>query len=199
MSTIGEAYLQIVPSMEGIQNEITQAMGGVGTASSASFGSNFASGLSSVGKVGAAAIGATTAATTALVGGMVSATSSVAEYGDNIDKMSQKMGISAQAYQEWEAVMQHSGTSMESLQSSMKSMANAAENGNEAFERLGISEEEVASLSQEELFARVISGLQDMGEGTERTYLAGQLLGRGATELGEIGRASCRERVSRRV
>ena len=184
--TIGEAYLQIRPSMDGIQNEITSAMGGIGEASAGSFGSRFASGLSSVGRVGLAAAATTAAATTALVGGMVSATSSVAEYGDNIDKMSQKMGISAEAYQEWEAVMQHSGTSMESLRSSMRSMANAVENGNEAFQRLGISEEEVASLSQEDLFARVISGLQDMEAGTERTYLAGQLLGRGANELGAL-------------
>lgn len=184
--TIGEAYLQIRPSMDGIQNEITSAMGGIGESSGSTFGSRFASGLSSVGRIGAAAVATTAAATTALVGGMVSATSSVAEYGDNIDKMSQKMGISAEAYQEWEAVMQHSGTSMESLQASMRSMANAVENGNEAFQRLGISEEEVASLSQEDLFARVISGLQDMEAGTERTYLAGQLLGRGANELGAL-------------
>ena len=38
----------------------------------------------------------------------------IAEYGDNIDKMSQKMGISAEAYQEWDAVLQHSGASIES-------------------------------------------------------------------------------------
>ena len=184
--TIGEAYLQIRPSMDGISSEITSAMGGIGESSGRTFGSKFTSGLSSVGRAGIAAVATTAAATTALVGGMVSATASVAEYGDNIDKMSQKMGISAEAYQEWEAVMQHSGTSMESLQSSMRSMANAVENGNEAFQRLGISEEEVASLSQEDLFARVISGLQDMEAGTERTYLAGQLLGRGANELGAL-------------
>ena len=184
--TIGEAYLQIRPSMDGIQNEITSAMGGIGESSGSTFGSRFASGLSSVGRIGAAAVATTAAATTALVGGMVSATSSLAEYGDNIDKMSQKMGISAEAYHEWEAVMQHSGTSMESLQTSMRSMTNAVESGNEAFQRLGISEEEVASLSQEDLFARVISGLQDMEAGTERTYLAGQLLGRGANELGAL-------------
>jgi hypothetical protein len=57
----------------------------------------------------------------------------VASYGDNIDKMSQKMGMSASAYQEWDAVMQHSGTSMETMKSSMKTLANAAETGNDAF------------------------------------------------------------------
>lgn len=110
----------------------------------------------------------------------------VAEYGDSIDKMSQKMGISAQAYQEWDAVMQHSGTSMESLKASMKTLATAAENSNEAFATLGITEEQIANMSNEELFGEVITKLQEMGESTERTYLASQLLGRGATELGAL-------------
>ena len=100
--------------------------------------------------------------------------------------MSQKMGISAEAYQEWEAVMQHSGTSMETLKASMKTMASQAQKNNEAFQALGITEEEVATLSQEDLFGKVIEGLQGMEEGTERTYIAGQLLGRGATELGAL-------------
>lgn len=184
--TIAEAYVQIKPSMEGISSELESALGSAGSSGASSFSSGFSSALSGLGKVGAVAVGAATAATGALVGNIVSATSSVAEYGDNIDKMSQKMGISATAYQEWEAVMQHSGTSMETLKASMKTMASAAESGNEAFEKLGISQEEVASLSQEDLFSKVIAGLQDMGEGTERTYLAGQLLGRGATELGAL-------------
>ena len=185
-NTIGEAYIQIKPSMKGISSELEQALGGAGSAGAKSFGGGFSSALSSIGKVGAAAVGMATAATGALVGNLVSATSEVASYGDNVDKMSQKMGISAQAYQEWEAVMQHSGTSMETLKASMRTMASAAETGKEAFEQLGISQEEVANLSQEDLFARVISGLQELGEGSERTYLAGQLLGRGATELGAL-------------
>ena len=185
-NTIGKAYIQIKPSMKGISSELEQALGGAGSAGAKSFGGGFSSALSSIGKVGAAAVGMATAATGALVGNLVSATSEVASYGDNVDKMSQKMGISAQAYQEWEAVMQHSGTSMETLKASMRTMASAAETGKEAFEQLGISQEEVANLSQEDLFARVISGLQELGEGSERTYLAGQLLGRGATELGAL-------------
>ena len=150
------------------------------------FGSKFKAGVGTAMKVGGAAIAAVGAAAVATGSAIVKATGEVAAYGDNIDKMSQKMGISIEAYQEWDAVMQHSGTSMESLKASMKTMANAAENGNEAFQQLGISEEEVATLSQEDLFDRVITGLQNMEEGTERTYIASQLLGRGATELGAL-------------
>lgn len=144
-------------------------------------------------KVGAAAVAGVAAAAVGAGTAIYKATGEVAAYGDEIDKMSQKMGISAEAYQEWDAVMQHSGTSMESLKASMKTMASAAEKGNEAFEKLGISEEEVANLSQEDLFDRVISGLQNMEEGTERTYIASQLLGRGATELGALLNTSAEE------
>lgn len=114
------------------------------------------------------------------------AISSTAEYADNIDKMSQKMGMSAEAYQEWSAVLEHSGTSIEALKPSMKTLATQAEKNSDAFQKLGISEKEVASLSQEDLFARTIEGLQQMEEGTERTALTSQLLGRGATELGAL-------------
>ena len=112
--------------------------------------------------------------------------SQTAAYGDNIDKMSQKMGLSTDAYQEWDFIMQHCGTSIEALKPSMKTLANAAQDGKEEFEKLGISQEQLATLSQEDLFALTISRLQDMEEGTERTAIASALLGKGATELGAL-------------
>lgn len=142
--------------------------------------------LATAAKAGAVALAAVTAAAAGATRALVSGVNEVAEYGDNIDKMSQKMGISAEAYQEWDAVMQHSGTSMESLKVGMKTLANAVENGNEAFERIGITQEQIASMNQEELFAATIEGLQNVSDETERMYLAGQLLGRGATELGPL-------------
>lgn len=135
-------------------------------------------GVAAFAAVGTAAVGAGTA--------LVKGAGEVAVYGDNIDKMSQKMGLSAQAYQEWDAVMQHSGTSMETMKASMKTLANAAETGSDAFEKLGISQEELASMSQEQLFERTISALQNVEDETQRTYLAGKTLGRGATELGAL-------------
>lgn len=116
-----------------------------------------------------------------------------AEYGDNIDKMSQKMGLSSDAYQEWDFIMQHCGTSIDSLQSGMKTMATAAETGSDAFAQLGISQEQIASMSQEDLFSATIAALQNVTDETERTYLAGKLLGRGATELGPLLNMSAEE------
>ena len=150
-------------------------------------------GLSKVGSVAKGAMGAAVAGVGALAAGVgivstkfVHATADVAEYGDNIDKMSQKMGLTAEAYQEWDAVMQHSGTSMESMKASMKTLANAAETGNEAFEKIGITQQDLANMSQQDLFEATIAGLQNIEDTTERTYLAGKLLGKGATELGAL-------------
>lgn len=137
-------------------------------------------------KGAAVGVAAITTATAAVGGAFVKATGSVAEYGDHIDKMSQKMGLSAEKYQEWDAILQHSGTSIDTMKASMKTLANAVESGNEAFQRIGLTQEQIANMSQEELFEATISGLQNVEDTTERTYLAGKLLGRGATELGAL-------------
>lgn len=189
MATVGTAYVQIVPSAEGIkgniESQLTPAMSAAGT----SAGGAFSSAMGGAAKAGLIALGATvTVAKAGVAAGkaMYGAAADAAAYGDNIDKMSQKMGLSIEAYQEWDAIMQHSGTSIESMQASMKTLANAVETGNGAFERLGMTEEEISQMSNEDLFASTITALQNVDNETERTYLAGQLLGRGATELGAL-------------
>ncbi len=193
MSKIATAYVQIEPTFSGVKSKIESEMGGAGESGGKSFGSGFAKvmggaggAVASAGKIMAGAVAAGGTALAGLGASFVSATGDIASYGDNIDKMSQKMGLSAEAYQEWDAVMQHSGTSMETMKSSMKTLANAAEGGNKAFEALGISQEQIANMSQQDLFEATIAGLQGVEDTTQRTYLAGQLLGRGATELGAL-------------
>ena len=167
------------------KSEYTQGLADAET-EAGGFKSRVGSALGTAGKVGAAAFTALATGTAAATTAMVAGARETAAYGDNIDKMSQKMGISAEAYQEWDAILQHSGTSIEALKTSMKTLAQQAQQGSDAFQKLGISEQEVATLSQEDLFSRVISGLQGMEEGTERTALTAELLGRGATELGAL-------------
>lgn len=150
-------------------------------------------GLAKAAKIGAAAIGATVAAAGALGAAFVKGANEIATYGDNIDKMSQKLGISAQAYQEWDAILQHSGTTIDGMQRGMMSLAQAAEKGSDAFQQIGISQEQVASMSQEELFAATIEGLQGMEEGSERAVLAQKLLGGAAKELGPLLNTSTEE------
>lgn len=159
----------------------------------AGFKSKLGSAFGTAGKIGAAAFGAIATGTAAATTAMVAGAKKTAAYGDEIDKQSQKMGISAEAYQEWDAILQHSGTSIQALTPSMKTLALQAEKGSDAFSKLGISQQEVANLSQEDLFSRVIAGLQGMEEGSERTALASELLGRGAIELGALMNTSAED------
>lgn len=164
-------------------------------------GDKIKSGAATMAKVSAAAFTAITGAATATTAAILKGVDAYTTYGDSVDKMSQKLNMSAQAYQEWSAIMEHSGTSIDSMQASMKTLANAVETGNDAFERLGISQEEIASMNNEQLFSRTITALQNVGNETERTYLAGQLLGRGATELGALLNTSAEdtEKMRQRV
>lgn len=150
------------------------------------FGSKMGGALKTAGKIGAAGILAVGSAAVNVGKKLWNGAKEVAEYGDHIDKMSQKMGISAQAYQEWDAVMQHSGTSIDSMQRGMMTLSKAAASNSEAFEKLGITEEELATMNQEELFAKTIEGLQGMEEGSDRAALAQELLGGAAKELGPL-------------
>ena len=186
MSEIAKAYVQIIPTSQGMGDELKKILDNDASSAGKSSGMSFGNAMGTGIKAAGATIAAAGAAVAGITSSFVSATGAVAEYGDNIDKMSQKMGLTAEAYQEWDAVMQHSGTSMESMKSSMKTLANAAETGNAAFAELGITEEQIAKMNQQELFEATIAGLQNVTDDTQRTYLAGKLLGKGATELGAL-------------
>ena len=137
--------------------------------------------------------GVTVAAVTMVikkVGDMVVAT---AQATDRVDKMSQKIGISRKAFQEWDFILSQSGTSVDGLQMAVKTLSGAADEASkgtlqykESFDRLGVSVTDTNGKmkDQETLFAEVFSALADMENQTERTALASDLLGRSATELG---------------
>ncbi|WP_028518157.1 phage tail protein [Ruminococcus flavefaciens] len=169
--------------------------------SMSTMGDKIKAGAAAISKAAVASFGAIAGAATATTAAVLKGVDAYTTFGDNIDKMSQKMGLSAQAYQEWSAIMEHSGTSIDSMQASMKTLASAAETGNDAFEKLGLTQEAIANMSQEQLFSATIKALQNVDSETERTYLAGQLLGRGATELGALLNTSAEEteRMKQRV
>lgn len=158
-----------------------------------SFGDKLKSGLGTAAKVGAAAVAAVGTAAAAATTALVKQAGEVAAYGDNIDKASQKMGISAQAYQEWDAVLQHSGSSIESMGIGMKTLATQAAKGSDAFTALGISQEKAASMSREELFSETITALQNVTDENKRAQLAQELFGRSAMELGPLLNTSAAE------
>lgn len=157
-------------------------------------GSNFASklggGLKTAGKIGAAGIALAGAATVAASKTFVNSASDVATYGDMIDKTSQKLGLSTEAYQEWDYVLKLSGTEMSSMTVGLKTLTNKldeAKNGSEdaqaMFATLGISMDDINSMSREDLFEQTIYGFQAMEDSTERAALANDLFGKSGQNL----------------
>lgn len=184
---LATAFVQIIPTAKNIQSELTSLLSGDAEKAGSSAGES--SGKSFMSKFGSALAGGAVAAAgaaSAAVGSIVSGTKELAAFGDNIDKMSQKMGISTTAYQEWDAILQHSGSSIEAMKPAFKTLATLATSNAEAFEAVGLSQKQVASMSSEELFAATITGLQGMEEGAERTALATQLLGKAGIDLGAL-------------
>ena len=198
---VAKAYVTIVPSMQGSQSTITSELTGITTPASETageesgkkFGESLAKGLKTTATVVAGAMTAITASAVATGKAFIDATNDVASYGDTVDKESQKMHISAQSYQEWDFILQHVGSSVDGLKTAMKTLTTQAESGSEAFQALGISAEAMETMSQEELFNAVISGLQGIEDEAERTTLAQSLLGRSAVEMTGLFNLSAEE------
>ncbi len=111
---------------------------------------------------------------------------------DRVDKMSQKIGLSREAFQEWDYILSQNGASVDGLQMGLKTLSTAVDQANqgakeytEMFSRLNVSVTDAnGNLKDQELiFNEVFSALANMENATERTALATRLLGRSATEL----------------
>ena len=158
-------------------------------------GSKVGSAFSSIAK-GAAAVGTAVVTGAAAIGTaafkMASDTSAAA---DNIDKMSQKIGISRTAYQEWDYVLSQNGMSVDKLQTGIKTLTSkmdAARDGTASaasvFEQLGISvtNADGSLRSQEEVFEETVAALQGVENETERAKLATELFGKAGLEMAPL-------------
>lgn len=181
MTDIGKAYVQIVPSAEGISGSISEILSPEARSAGQEAGEEAGNSLASTMKKVIAAAGIGVA-----IKKSIDAVGDLAAYGDEIDKMSQKLGISAQAYQEWDAILQHSGSDINAMKPAFKTLVSQANAGSDAFQKLGLSQEQVANMSSEELFAETIKGLQNVSDENERAELASKLLGRSYMELGPL-------------
>ncbi len=135
-------------------------------------------------KVAAAAFAGITASITAVSAAAVK----VSNLTDDIDKMSQRVGMSRQAYQEWDFILSQNGSSIDSMQMGMKTLSQrmneaieGAGTGAELFDKLGLSID--SSMSQEDAFEATVRALQALPEGVEKAALAQELFGRTGQEL----------------
>ena len=178
-SLFGEVFVNTDKAEESLHKTEEKA-GGVGN--------TLAKGIGTAAKWGAAIVGAGTA----VAGAAMGAANKASETADSIDKMSQKIGISAESYQEWSYIMQQNGMDVDKLQSGMNKMTGQMEKaaqGNDkaaaAFKALGVDvvNTDGSLRSQEDVMNEVIMALADMGDSTERARLQSQLFGKAGIEM----------------
>ena len=198
---VAKAFVTIIPSLEGAQASITSELTGVtseaaekaGAESGGKFGDKFAAGIKGAGAAIGAAMAAATGAAVATTKAFIDATNSVAATGDEIAKESAKLHISAESYQELDFILQHYGSDISVVKNAMKTLTAQAEAGSDAFTALGISQEELANMSQEETFYKVVEALQGVEDESERTVLAQTLLGKSSIDMTNLFNASAED------
>ena len=105
----------------------------------------------------------------------------VSQLGDDIDKTSQKVGMSTNAFQKWAYVLERCGISTSQLQTSMRALTrNSMGNNASYFKQLGI---DPSGLSQQQLFNKTVAALQNISDSTERARMAYKLFGQSSAEL----------------
>ena len=124
----------------------------------------------------------------------------VAAAGDSIDKTSQKIGISAESYQEWGYVFERCGANVDNLQAGMKTLsgviteaANGSDKAKEKLAAVGLTLDDLNGKSQDEQLSIVIAKLQEMKSGAERTAAASGLLGKSAVDMAAVLNTSAEE------
>ena len=201
MVEVAKATITLVPNMSGSQGEITKQLTDVtkdasekaADESGSAFGSKFAGAIKGSAAVIGAAIAGATAAAVGTGKAFVDAAKDVAAYGDTVDKQSQRLGLSAKSYQELDYVMQLAGTSMDNMSAGIKTLTNqldAAKGGSESaqamFQALGLSMDDLANMSREDVFKSVIMSFSGMEDSAERAALANDLLGRSGQTLAPL-------------
>lgn len=111
---------------------------------------------------------------------------------DNIDKMSQKIGVSREAYQELDFICSQSGMSVDSLQMGLKTLTGQMDkvsegnkNATAVFKELDVEVQNSDGTfrSQEEVMWETIASLQGMEDQTKKARLATELFGRSGSEM----------------
>lgn len=166
-TTIGTAYVQILPTTEGITDNLTNLLGGASSAAGEEGGKKMGSGL--LKGLGATAAVVGTAATAA-IGGIVDMANQTAQAGDAIDKQSQKLGVSAEQYQALAYAAEHSGFSVDAFKTAAKTMATTDFSGNvwDAVSAIQAIEDpaERAAAAEELLGARAAQEMAPLINGT---------------------------------
>jgi len=109
---------------------------------------------------------------------------------DEMQKLSQRTGVSTEALSQYQHVAELSGVSMDQFTNGLKRMQRSISDADvglstqvRAFERLGISVEELMRLSPEQQFEMIADAMVKLESATLRSATAQEIFGRSGTEL----------------
>lgn len=131
-------------------------------------------------------------ASAAVVKGINNIINNTVQTGDEIDKASQRMGMTYKAYQEWNYVLGQSGMQISSLEIGMKQLvaqmdaaADPNSDASKMFRQLGVAvrDAEGNMRSTEEVFKELVLAMTAMEDGSEKANIANTLFGRSGQDL----------------
>lgn len=106
--------------------------------------------------------------------------------GDTIAKSAQKAGFtSAQAFQEWQYILDRTGTDISAINKGMIAISTASDKSKKSIDALGVSFKDTDgnARSNEDVFNDVISKLSQMTDETEKSRIAQSIFGKNFGEL----------------
>lgn len=146
--------------------------------------------LADIAKKGAAIGAAVVAGTGVAITGMMALANTTADSADKWDKLSLRTGIAVENLQRWGYAAGQSGADISVLETGIKKLSDTmvnAQNGSkasqEAYEALGISMEDLSTMTPEQAFESVMNALADMEDGATKNAIGNDLLGKSYVEL----------------
>lgn len=139
-------------------------------------------------KFGVMLTGIATAGTTALI----SISKKSADTADRIDKMSQRLSMSRETFQEWDYIMSQNGVSIDSFQTGMKKFTQVLDGVNNGSSKTidimnkldpQLVKTAKSGATQEQVFRETVKAFQKMPEGVEKARLAQELFGKQGQEM----------------
>ena len=156
-----------------------------------------------------AATGLAIGGAAAITGFGINAVKDFVQVGDELDKMSKRLGISVESLSELKFAAEQSGASLDDIEKGTKKLASTvfdANNGikasSDAFEALGLNAAMLQDLSPEQQFLAVAAALAEVENASTRAALAQDVFGRAGTTLlplvaeGAEGLAELRQQAS---
>ena len=136
--------------------------------------------------IGAAVVGATAAA----VGGLIGLANQTSATADKWNELAKRTDMNVENLQAWGFAASQSGADIQTLERGIKTLSDSmvnAQNGSkaaqDAYTQLGISMQELSTMTPEQAFERTMFALAEMEDGALKNSIGNDLLGKSYVEL----------------